>query len=214
MSTLQQGQQNVKSLVANTVEGCNDSFKRLEGLASPLIKSLANEFSSMHYKFEYEDFYSICMSGLYDACLSYNHDNPSFLSYAKMVMRRHCTRELEYWNAQKRNIFMLEEVTMDCDLFDPDSSFTDRVIFASNRWQEEVTEKEMLKNEFRDEIIEIIDDCFNETKANILKLYIVEDMRVSEISKNVGIGYKNVYSVVSRGVKKIEQEYIIRFLDI
>lgn len=210
MSVAQLEQQEVKDLVFKVSNGCEESFGRLEGIASPLIKSTAREYSKIHYKFEYEDFYALCVIGLYDACLSYKPTNPSFLLYAKLIMRRYCSRELEYWNQGKRNIFETEELPITFEQHGFEMNLIDEEVYKSNFNQ---LDNDVIYNEFHFEIIKIINDCFDSKKATVMKLYIVDDMKVSDISNLMEMKYKNTYSIVNRGMKRIEKEYKRRFLD-
>jgi RNA polymerase sigma factor (sigma-70 family) len=204
--SIQEKQERAKLLVKKVVEGDSYAFGELEGLAKPLIVHLSDYYSSLHRKFEYDDFYSICLNALYEACLEYDSKNPSFLSYAKTFMVNHCRRELEYWNADMRNIFNKKEIQIGLE----------RDIPNENRLLCFITiEDEVMRNEFRNNINEIISSIFDDTKAEILRLYINKDMRPRDIAFITGLEYQNTYSIIKRGMKKIAIEYKKRYsLDI
>lgn len=206
MNNKKEQQERTKLLVKRVAEGEYEAFGELEGLAKPLLIHQANYFSSLHYKFEYDDFYSICLNALYEACLEYDSRNPSFLSYAKQFMSNQCKRELEFWNADMRNIFNIKEIMIGLE----------REVNEKDRLVSFITiEDEVLKNEFRKNVREIISSIFDETKAEIMILYIVNDMRPIDISQIVGLEYQNTYSIITRGMKKISSEYKTRYsLDI
>jgi RNA polymerase sigma factor (sigma-70 family) len=207
MSQLRKEQQEVKSLVEQVVNGDCDSFAELEGLAKPLMTNLSEYFSSLHYKFEFEDFYSICMNALYEACLEYNPRNPSFLSYAKSFMLRQCWRELEYWNAEMRNIFEQEEISCDLQLYDIDKDMKSSVQLRDEIYTEELVEK----SEFRNHVAEIIADTFDNEKAEVMNMYILKDMSPKAISVKTGLHYQNTYAIIRRGMKKVASEYKNRY---
>lgn len=205
--TVQLEQEKTKLLVKRVTQGDFDALGELEGLAKPLMIHLASYFSSLHYKFEYDDFYSICFNALYEACLEYNPNNPSFLSYSKTFMVNQCNRELEYWNAEMRNIFVVKEVMVGLER-EIDNKDSELIQFIT-------VENEIFKNEIRNNILDIISSKFDDNKADIMKLYIFNDMRPRDIADIKGLKYQNTYSVITRGMKKIACEYKIRYsLDI
>lgn len=210
MNKLQQEQNRAKELVANVVlDKDSDSFSELEGLAKPLLINLSSYFSSLHEKFEFDDFYSICLNALYQSCLIYNPKNPSFLSYTKSIMLRQCWRELEYWNADMRNIFKISET--DGETIKKED--VDRVSLNMLREKSSDVEDEIIKDEFRGHIDSIISQQFDEKKAEVLRLYIIHDMRPIDISIKTGLHYKNTHSIITRGLAKITKEYNLKFLD-
>lgn len=207
MSNLKAEQQEIKDLVQKVANGDCLAFTKLEGLARPLMFHLSQHYSSLHHKFEFEDFYSICMKALYDACLEYDPRNPSFFSYAKTFMLNQCGRELEYWNADMRNIFEQDEISSDMKKPDLDSDMEFSLQLSTLVQVEDVAER----NEFRDNIVEIIFNIFNEQKAEVMYLYIIEDMSPKDISISTGLQYQNTYTIIRRGMKKIAREYKLRY---
>lgn len=201
--TIQIGQEKVKQLVRKVQEGDCDSFGELERLARPLLVHYATYFSNLHYKFEYDDFYSICLNALYEACLAYDARNPSFMSYAKRFMSNQCNRELEYWNMEMRNIFKTKEIMVGLER-DIDTKET-RLIALST------VDNQVLKDEFRGNINSIIDSLFDNEKAEVLRLYIFNDMRPRDIADYKNSEYHHIYSIIRRGFPKIAEEYKNRF---
>lgn len=187
----------VTELAVQVREGNQLAFKELEGVAKPLLVSLSNRFCRFHPKFEFEDFYSMALGAMYRACLSYSEENPSFLDYAKIFILREFWHEVKYWNAQRRNIFDVSEVSID---------------YLSDVEVDDNMEHEVFMSEFRERISTIINDCFAGRKADILKKYIVEDCRPTDIAKELGLKYKNVYSVIERGTRRIISEYNERYI--
>lgn len=205
--SIQQEQDKTKSIVRRVTEGDCYAFGELEGLAKPLMVHLADYYSSLHYKFEYDDFYSICLNALYEACLEYDPKNPSFLSYAKSFMVNQCKSELEYWNAEMRNPFIKKEIQIGLER-DVPSKENRLLCFIT-------TEDEVLRNEIKSNIEHIISSVFDETKAEVMRLYINKDMRPRDIAVIKGLKYQNTYSIITRGMKKIAIEYQSRYtLDI
>lgn len=194
-------QQIVAKLAVSVAHGDQDAFKELERVAQPLLRSLASRFSSYHHRFEYEDFYMIGVTALYKACVSYNPINPSFLDYAKVVMLRDYWRELDYQNAQKRTAFA-NDLSYDQILDDMGE------IPAIDDLVEDATLREM-----REHIESIIATSFSEQKADIMRKFLFDEMRVSEIAEVMELKYKNVHSTVKRGIERIRKEYASRFLD-
>lgn len=186
----------VLSLVLSVKCGNEEAFRDLERVAKPLLVSLSYKFAGYHQKFEYDDFYSLAQLGLYNACISFNEGNPSFLHYAKVVIIRSMWREVEYWNQGKRNIFNNTEVSMDGtqDLPYPDE--LDDLVFIK---------------EFRRQIVDIIDKCFDNHKSRILNLYFSGE-KVCDIANQTGTNYKSVHNIIKRGTEKIEKEYKKRFI--
>jgi RNA polymerase sigma factor (sigma-70 family) len=208
MSKLRDKQQEVKDLVAKVVEGDGDSFRQLEGLAKPLMVSHSEYFSSLHYKFEFDDFYSICLNALYEACIKYDPKNPSFFSYAKSFMKRQCCRELEYWNAEMRDIFEQEEISCDRQVYDLDKDMESSLQLRDERETLEIAEE----REFTRHITEIISSSFEGEKALVMYLYIIKDMSPKNISIQTGLHYQNTYAIIRRGITKIKDEYRARYL--
>jgi DNA-directed RNA polymerase specialized sigma24 family protein len=123
-------------------------------------------------------------------------------------MVNQCKRELEYWNAEMRNPFLKKEIQVGLDR-DISSDGKSRLLCFIT------IEDEVLKNEFRQNIESIISSIFDETKADILRLYINKDMRPRDIAMIKGLAYQNTYSIITRGMKKISEEYKKRYsLDI
>lgn len=207
-----EGKERVKALVAKVAEGNDGAFTELRDIAQPLTSNLSNYFSQLHYKFEYDDFYSICLNGLYQACLSFDDRNPCFLSFAKVVMTRACWREVDYWNMEMRNIFKVQEVSIVQEWVDKEEDlgaslqgiYDDKELDACDI---------LLYNEYRSDLAQIIDEVFDSVKAEVIKLYLFDDMSVSNISKKCGLKYKNTYSIITRGVSRVQKEYSLRFLD-
>jgi len=193
----------VAELALRVANGEQEAFVELERVAQPLLRSLSSRFSSYHHRFEYDDFYMIGAIGLYLACLSYDPINPSFLDYAKVVMLREYWRELDYQNAAKRSVYandlsydqMLEDTGVE-----PIEDESD--LFEIARI-----------NEVREHIESIVEQCFTQEKATIMKMFLFDEMRVIDIATELNLKYKNVHSTVKRGVEKIRKEYSTRFLD-
>jgi RNA polymerase sigma factor (sigma-70 family) len=201
--TIKIEQERIKKLVKKTAEGDCDSFGELERLARPLLVHYATYFSGLHYKFEYEDFYSICLRALYEACLQYNPKNPSFLSYAKRFMTNQCNRELEYWNMEMRNIFKVKEIMVGLER---------EIDTNENRLIQLATvEDKAFSDEFRNNVNLIIDSMFDNDKAEVLRLHIFYDMRPRDIADYRNSEYHKTYSIIRRGVPKIAEEYKNRF---
>jgi RNA polymerase sigma factor (sigma-70 family) len=183
--------------LAYAVQGGNQlAFCELEGVAKPLLVSLANRFSNYHYKFEFDDFYSIGMLALYEACMKFQEGNPSFLDFAKLFIIRAFWREIEHWNQDKRNIFKFTEIeydSMNDSIYQSDLS---QIVFV---------------NDFRDKLNLIIDECFDEKKSEILKMYFFNRERVCDIAQTTQLNYSYVHKVVERGTKKIKKEYSSRY---
>lgn len=204
-------QESVKELVAQVKKGSDLAFDELVVIAKPLLISTSNSFSRLHHKFTFEDFYSICLNALYQACLSYQDTNPSFLSYSKVFMLRHCWSELEYWNMAKRNIFDNKEITSDSKEY---VDYVDREsLSAIYNDVAEVALDNHERKDFREKVSLIIDELYGEVKGKALKMYVFEDKTIKEISEETGLNYQNTYSIIKRGMKKIVAEYDIRYLD-
>jgi RNA polymerase sigma factor (sigma-70 family) len=201
--TIKLEQEKTKQLVKNVQEGDCDSFGELERLAKPLLVHYATYFSGLHYKFEYEDFYSICLNALYEACMEYNPRNSSFLHYSKIFMKRHCWRELEYWNAEMRNVFNVKEIMIGLE--------REVKTKEGNFIQLAMVEDEVFRNEFRNNVNSIINSIFDNEKAEVLRLYIFNDMRPRDIAEHKNSEYHQTYSIIRRGVPKIAEEYKNRF---
>lgn len=201
--TIQLEQEKTKRLVKNVQEGDSDSFGELERLARPLLVHYATYFSGLHYKFEYDDFYSICLNALYEACMEYNPRNPSFLHYSKQFMKRHCWRELEYWNAEMRNVFNVKEIMIGLE--------REVKTREGNFIQLATVEDEVFQHEFRSNVNKIIDSMFDSEKAEVLRLYIFNDMRPRDIADCKDCSYHYIYSIIRRGVPNIAEEYKNRF---
>jgi RNA polymerase sigma factor (sigma-70 family) len=208
MSKLKKEQQEVKQLVVRVAEGDCEAFEELVGLTRPLMVSLSKKFSDLHYRFEFDDFYAICMNALYEACMEYNPRNPSFFSYSKSFMLRQCWRELEYWNADMRNIFVQDEVSCDATMFDEDSDMEYSIQLIDEHETSEIAER----GEFKSHIAEIIDTLFVADKHRVMKLYVVEDMSPKDISAKTGLHYQNTYAIIRRGMEKVTKEYKERYL--
>lgn len=191
----------VSNLAIRVKNGDQDAFRELEGIAKPLLISLSNQFSNYHYKFEYEDFYSIGMTSLYVACLSYNEQNPSFLDYAKLIILREFWKQIKYWNAERRNIFTNKEVAVDVLV----------ELGLEPICEEDINESAYLA-EFRGRIEGIINDSYESEKAKVLKMYFIGGNRIVDIAKDMKIDYKNAYALIQRGAKKITREYAERYL--
>lgn len=201
--TIQSGQEHTKKLVKDVQQGNFDSFGDLERLARPLLVHYATYFSGLHRKFEYDDFYSICLNALYEACMEYNPRNPSFISYAKQFMKRHCWRELEYWNAEMRSVFNIQEIMIGLE--------REVKTREGNFIQLATVEDEVFKNEFRNNVNIIIESMFDDDKAEVLRLYIFNDMRPRDIAEHRNSEYHKTYSIIRRGIPKIAEEYKNRF---
>jgi RNA polymerase sigma factor (sigma-70 family) len=185
----------VSELVRRARDGDEIAFRELELVAKPLLVSLSRKFTKYHNKFEFEDLYSIALNSLYKACVSYNERNPSFLDYAKLIIIRDFWREIKYWNAKRRNSFEFSEVPID--------SVSETLIFDNS----EEFDIEIIKSDVRDNISVIITECFDARKGEMLRRYFIENHRVIDIANDMDIKYKNVYSVVNRGMNKIVHEY-------
>lgn len=207
MKTIREEQQDVKDLVKRITDGDLDAFLELEELARPLTTSLSDYFSSLHYKFEFEDFYSICRNALYEACFKYNPDNPSFLSYAKSIMKRKCWRELEYWNAEMRNIFVNHEVSLYAHEIDSENDYVAEIQLKDDIVIDDIVES----NEFSENIKDIIFSIFEGRKAEVMFMFIVKDMTPKEISRELGLHYQNVYAIIRRGKDSVVNEYKKRY---
>jgi RNA polymerase sigma factor (sigma-70 family) len=188
--------------VRKAKEGDPDSFGELERLSKPLMVHLSDYYSGLHIKFEYDDFYAICRNALYEACVEYDPMNPSFLSYAKTFMVNQCNRELEYWNAEMRNIFTIKEVMVGLER-DIDTRYS--IIAMAT------VEDIAFQHQFRDNVDRIITSMFDEEKSKILKLYLFHDLRPRDISDIMEMKYHNIYSIIRRGLEKIEEEYKKRY---
>jgi RNA polymerase sigma factor (sigma-70 family) len=182
----------IVKLVYQVRDGNNRAFEELERIAKPLLVSLSNRFANYHYRFEFEDFYMIALNAMYRACFEYDERNPSFLDFAKVFIFNRCSSEIEYWNQGKRNIFDNDEVEFDN--------------LHGHAYSDDMVDTIFI-NDFRSQVIEIIDENFDETKAKVLKLHILEDKKVVDIANELGLQYKNVYSVIQRGTKKIINKY-------
>ncbi len=187
----------VSMLAQCASRGDNEAFGELVGVAKPLLVSLANRFSNYHDKFEFDDFYSVGLLALYKACQSYSAENPSFLDYAKLIILRACWREIEYYNQGKRNVFENREIEME------DS---EEFIYSEDLSQA------VFLNEFREQLNLIIDECFDEKKAQILKMHIMQDMKVCDIANETRLNYKHVHKIIERGTQKIKKEYANRYV--
>lgn len=185
----------VTELVMKVKDGDNIAFGELEKVAQPLLNSLSRKYARCHHKLEVEDLYATAQHALYKACISYNEKNPSFLDYAKIIIIRDFQRQMKYWNAKQRNTFDTIEVPIDSVL---DMSSYDNI---------EEFDSEIMKTDFRDNVVVIIDECFDAKKREILRRYFVDNQRIVDIAKDMNVKYKNVYSVVNRGMKKIIIEY-------
>lgn len=187
--------ESVAQLAYQVKDGDNEAFRELESIAKPLLISISNRFSSYHHRFEFEEFYAISLEAMYKACMEYNGLNPSFLDYAKKFMLNRCYREVEHWNQGVRNIFENDEVGVE---------ELDRESYQDDMFEQ------LCKSEFRKQVIEIIDENFDSRKAKILKMHIIEDKRISTIATELNVDYKNAYSVIRRGTKKIIEKYTER----
>jgi RNA polymerase sigma factor (sigma-70 family) len=214
MNKVKEGQKELRDLARRVADGDEFAFEELSnGGAKYLLINLANHFAQMHSKFEFDDFYSICLEGLYTACKSFNSDgkdNPCFLSYARIIILRSCWREVEYWQYEMRDIFNTEEVPIENKDTDNDKYNFDHVTDLRSNI---VLEDEYESSETRQEIIEIINRAFKKEKAEIMKMYIIDDMRTSDIAIKQGIHYKKAYSTIVRGLEKIQKEYSALHLD-
>jgi RNA polymerase sigma factor (sigma-70 family) len=187
--------EDVLVLVKEAKDGNQGSFRELEEVAKPLLISLSNRFAGFHDKFEFDDFYSIGLYALHKACMSFNEGNPSFLSYAKVIILRSFWREVEHWNQAKRNIFLNNEVSFE----------TEELLYSDN------LDEIAFANEFREKLSLIIDDCFEEKRSKILKSYLFNNAKVIDISNDMGLNYKHVHKIIERGLKKIKDEYTSRY---
>lgn len=214
MTNIKEGQQEIRDLARRVANGDEFAFKELsEGGARYLLINLANYFSNMHSKFEYDDFYAICLEGLYTACLSFNvdgKDNPCFLSYSRIIILRSCWREVEYWKYDMRDIFNVEEVPIEVK---PPNDDKDSYGYSMELRSTIRLEEEYDSMETRQEILGIINNNFKQEKAEIMKMYLIEDMRTSDIADRLGIHYKKAYSTIVRGLEKIQKEYSSLYLD-
>lgn len=189
----------VTELAISVKNGNKDAFGELEEVARPLLVSLSNRFSRYHYKFDFDDFYSIGLLAIYNACMTYNRENPSFLDYAKVFILREFWHEIKYWNAQCRNVFNTSEATLDCIM---ELTTSDEV---------EQLHKELEISDFRNNLINLIDELFDKDKARMIKMYILEERKIIDIASIMDLKYKKVYSAISRGLEKIISEYVMRF---
>ncbi|WP_124118415.1 MULTISPECIES: sigma-70 family RNA polymerase sigma factor [Paenibacillus] len=187
----------VSMLALSASHGDNIAFGELVGVAEPLLVSLANRFSSYHHKFEFDDFYSVGLLALYKACQSFKAENPSFLDYAKLVILRAYWREIEYYNQGKRNVFENREVEM---------GDSDDFIYSDDLSQT------VFLSDFREQLNLIIDDCFDEKKAQIIRMHIMQDMKVCDIASETRLNYKHVHKIIERGTQKIKKEYASRYV--
>lgn len=201
--TIKFEQEKTKKLVRKAVEGDCEAFRELERLSKPLMIHLSDYYSNLHRKFEYDDFYAICMNALYEACVEYDPKNPSFLSYAKTFMVNQCNREIEYWNAEMRNIFNITEVMIGLE--------REVKTKETNFIQLATVEDEVFKKEFHNNVNSIIDSLFDDEKADVLKLYIFSDMRPRDIADIKNSEYHHTYSIIRRGIPKIAKEYKDRY---
>jgi RNA polymerase sigma factor (sigma-70 family) len=202
--------ESVSQLALMVAQGDSDSFRELERIASPLLVSLSKKFSNYHYKFEFDDFYSIALYSLYKACLEYDSRNPSFLDYAKSFIVRDFCREIQYWNADMRDIFKNKELSCEQSTDDGATwSIIDDI--ACIREDDSLTES-VIKLEARENIKEIINSIFRKDKASIMMRYIFGDHRICDIANEMGINYKNAYSTIRRGMERISKEYERRHL--
>jgi RNA polymerase sigma factor (sigma-70 family) len=194
-----------KAYVANLATmakyGDNVAFCELERVAQPLLQSLARRFSNYHQRFEYDDFYNIGLLALYRACVSYDCRNPSFLDYAKLVMLREYWREIEYHNAEMRNVFENREI-----LVDPQGSCLDMAI-------DDNIHDGIEMDDFRREIGVIISQLYKGDKAGMVNMYLLDDYRVCEIAERYGVKYKIAHMTVTRALQRVAKAYSKRFLD-
>jgi RNA polymerase sigma factor (sigma-70 family) len=185
--------------VSQVANGNKEYYGKVEEACRPLLKSLADRFSQYHPKLEFDDLYSIGQYGLYEACLSFNQNNPSFCAYAKEVVKKIMFKELERLGAIKRS--KSEEVSIeeldDFNGFEPISK--DTIL------------DDMISKEFMNSLESIIEDSFDCYNAEILKSHLIEDKRVCDIARDLGYKYKKVHSVIRRGKEKIEYEYHLRY---
>lgn len=188
--------EDVLVLVKMTQEGSEQSFRELEEVAKPLLISLSNRFASFHSKFEFDDFYSIGLHALHKACMSFNEGNPSFLNYAKVIILRSFWREIEHWNQGKRDIFQNSEVPLDKEEIQYQDDF-DEIAFMC---------------EFRERVNIILDECFDDKKAMIIRMYIFKDKQVVHIANELGLNYKSTHKIIERGMIKLKNEYVKRFV--
>jgi predicted DNA-binding protein YlxM (UPF0122 family) len=121
-------------------------------------------------------------------------------------MVNQCNRELEYWNAEMRNIFTTQEIMVGLE----------REIQSKDSIVQFVTvEDEVNRNELWRNINQIISYAFDDNKADIMRLYIMYDMRPVDIAEAKHMEYQSTYSIIKRGMKKIANEYKRRYsLDI
>jgi RNA polymerase sigma factor (sigma-70 family) len=186
----------IVSLAKSVQGGSEDAFRDLVVVARPLLVSLSKKFSDFNSKFDFDDFYSIALLSLYKASMSFKDGNPSFLNYAKIFIIRAFWREIDYWNQDKRNIFLHHEVDIENEHIPYNTDDLVEIAFV---------------NEFRTNLNQIIDECFDAEKSNILRLYLLKDTRVCEIALDKNLNYKYVHKIIERGTKKIKREYINRF---
>jgi RNA polymerase sigma factor (sigma-70 family) len=188
-------------ILVNLIKNGNvECFPELVALANNLLVSLSNRFCSYHRMFDFDDFYSIGLFSLYKACLSFNDRNPSFFNYARICIFGDFCREMKKWSAERRNIFKNQE------LYIEDISGYREAAEHETFWDN------FFALEFSHNLKELIYESFNEQKSNILKMYLLEDYRIIEISNITGLRYKNVYSIITRGVKKLENDYAERYI--
>lgn len=178
-------------------QGDNESFKELEEIAKPLLYFMAQKFSSMHHKFEYEDFYSICRYSLYESCCKFSYNgnvkNPSFLSFAKLIIERACWREVRHWNADRRNPFDNSEVSLDDLIENTNFDVTDENSRTRNG----------ISAELRRDLVNAIQSLPNKRDAFVLYAYTYEDKSVEEISKVIGTKPKYIYQILNKARKEL-----------
>lgn len=180
--------------------GNQDALRELFEVAHPLLTSLANKFSSYHPRFEFEDFYSIGQAALYEACKSYNPANPSFLDYAKVFIQRAAWREVTYWTQDKRDVFRNMEVLAE-------NPFKDPLLFETSEPSIEIDMgMVMFTKDLRSEFESILGE-FEEERARILRMYVIDGFKVSEIAKATDTDYKRTYHIVTHGIPCIQKAY-------
>ncbi|MNS90777.1 RNA polymerase factor sigma-70 [compost metagenome] len=184
----------VNDLVLKVKSGDHEAFAEITKIASPLLNSMAKKFSGYHDRFEFEDFYSISMAALYSACMDFDLNNPSFLSYARVIILNKCNSEIEYWNQKKRNVFMVSEICIDMLIDEPE-------ILENPNW------------EFRMQLSQIIDSIYDGEKREIVRSHFIDNKRICEIAEDMGCKYKKVYSTIQRANKKIIETYNERYVE-
>jgi DNA-directed RNA polymerase specialized sigma24 family protein len=109
-----------------------------------------------------------------------------------------------------RDIFNIEEVPIETKPVDDDKQgYNYTIDLQSNiRLEEDYNSSEALS-----EVTEIINRIFKQEKAEIMRMYLIEDMRTVDIADKLGIHYKKAHSAIARGLDKIQKEYSVLHLD-